>query len=38
VLDLGAVGREAVLKRALPVAAALAVVGVLAAVLRRRGR
>jgi carbon monoxide dehydrogenase subunit G len=38
VLDLGAVGREAVLKRAIPVAAALAAVGVAVAVWRRRGR
>jgi carbon monoxide dehydrogenase subunit G len=36
VLDLGAVGREAVLKRVAPVAAVLALLVVLAAVLRRR--
>jgi hypothetical protein len=36
VLDLGAVGREAVLKRALPVVGVLAALGVAVAVLRRR--
>jgi carbon monoxide dehydrogenase subunit G len=36
VLDLGAVGREAVLKRALPVVGALAALGVAVVVLRRR--
>jgi carbon monoxide dehydrogenase subunit G len=37
VLDLGAVGREAVLKRVVPAAAVLAVLLVLVALLRRRG-
>jgi hypothetical protein len=36
VLDLGAVGREAILKRALPVAAALAALAVVIAWVRRR--
>jgi carbon monoxide dehydrogenase subunit G len=36
VLDLGGVGREAVLKRAIPALAALAALGVLTAALRRR--
>jgi hypothetical protein len=38
VLDLGAVGREAVLKRVAPVAAVLAALAVVAALLRRRAR
>jgi hypothetical protein len=38
VLDLGAVGRTAVLKRALPAVAALAVLGALAGAMRRRRR
>jgi hypothetical protein len=36
VLDLGAVGREAVLRRALPVAAGLAALGMAIALVRRR--
>jgi hypothetical protein len=36
VLDLGAVGREAVLRRALPAVLALAVLGAVLAALRRR--
>jgi hypothetical protein len=38
VLDLGEAGREAVLKRALPVLAGLAAAAVVAGALRRRGR
>ena len=38
VLDLGAVGREAVLRRALPVAGVLATLGVAVALVRRRRR
>ena len=38
VLDLGGVSRETILRRALPVAAALAAAGVVVGVLRRRRR